>query len=223
VSDPSPILVATRNAGKLRELRALFAGLGVELMDLAAAGIPETPDEDALEMYETFEANALAKARHFHGLSGRPTIADDSGLAVDALGGAPGVHSKRYSSAAGPSAVVDRANNAKLLAALAGISDRSARFVCAAAYVDGERELVTRGEAPGRIVNEPLGSDGFGYDPHFRSDELGLTFAEASIGQKEQVSHRGRAFRALVEALRSAGGAASGAASGAVDGPVRSG
>jgi XTP/dITP diphosphohydrolase len=219
VSSASPILVATRNAGKLRELRALFAGLGVELVDLAAAGIPETPDEDALEAYDTFEANALAKARHFHALSGLPTIADDSGLAVDALGGAPGVHSKRYSGATGPSAVVDRANNTKLLAALADTGDRGARFVCAAAYVDGERELATRGEALGRIVDDARGSDGFGYDPHFRSDELGLTFAEATVAQKEQVSHRGRAFRALVEALRRAGDAASGA----VDGPVRSG
>jgi len=219
VSGTSPILVATRNAGKLRELRALFAGLGVELMDLASAGIPETPDEDALEAYGTFEANALAKARHFHRLSGLPTVADDSGLAVDFLGGAPGVYSKRYSGATGASAVVDRANNAKLLAALRDASDRGARFVCAAAFVDDDRELVTRGEAPGRIVDEARGGDGFGYDPHFLSDELGLTFGEATVAQKEQVSHRGRAFRALVDALRRAGEPASGA----VDGPVRSG
>jgi XTP/dITP diphosphohydrolase len=219
VSFASPILVATRNSGKLRELRALFTGLGVELVDLATAGIPESPDEDSLEAYATFEANALAKARHFHQLSGLPTVADDSGLAVNALGGAPGVHSKRYSGATGTSSQVDSANNAKLLAALASATDRRARFVCAAAFVDNERELVTRGEAPGRIVEDARGSDGFGYDPHFRSDELGLTFAEATIAQKEGVSHRGRAFRALVNQL----GRTHAAAGGAVDGPVQPG
>jgi XTP/dITP diphosphohydrolase len=209
-----PLLVATRNAGKLRELRALFATLGLEPIDLQAAGLEESPDEDALEAYDTFEANALAKARHFHVLSGLPTVADDSGLAVDALEGAPGVHSKRYANAAGASADVDRANNAKLQQALSGISDRRARFVCAAAYVDDDGELVTRGEAPGRILTEARGEGGFGYDPYFLSDELGLTFAEASIPEKERVSHRGRAFRALVGALQERG---------AVDGPGRAG
>ncbi|AHG90741.1 Nucleoside-triphosphatase rdgB [Gemmatirosa kalamazoonensis] len=212
----SRVLVATRNAGKLRELRALFANLGVDLVDLAAAGLPESPEEDELESYDTFESNALAKARHFHALSGLPTVADDSGLSVDALGGSPGVHSKRYAGVVGASAAVDAANNAKLQRALAGAADRRARFVCAAAFVDGGRETVARGEAPGRILDEARGREGFGYDPYFLSDDLGVTFAEASVAQKEGVSHRGRAFRALVSALREAGWSA-------VDGPARTG
>jgi len=130
----SQTLVATRNAGKLRELRALFSGLGIDLVDLDAAGVAESAVEESLEAHETFEENALAKARHFHRATGLPTIADDSGLAVDALGGAPGVHSKRYSGVVGDAATVDRVNNAQLQRELAGIVDRRSRFVCAAAY-----------------------------------------------------------------------------------------
>jgi len=203
VSSESPhtLLLATRSAGKLRELRALFAGASVEVVDLATAGIPESIAEDTLEAFETFEENALAKARYFHGLSGLPTVADDSGLAVAALGGAPGVRSKRFAGATGAARDVDGANNRRLQDALDGVADRTAAFVCAAAYVDATTELVERGEVPGRVTAAASGTEGFGYDPYFWSDELGMTFAEASIAQKETVSHRGRAFRRLLDVL----------------------
>jgi XTP/dITP diphosphohydrolase len=197
------VLVATRNPGKLRELRPLFGALGVGVVDLNEAGIPETAAEDAVESHETFEDNALAKAHYFHRASGgMATVADDSGLEVAALGGAPGVRSKRFSGAEGPSRAVDAANNALLVERLAGSADRRARFVCAAAFVgDGGRELVRLGTVPGRIVDRAVGEHGFGYDPHFLADELGKTFGEATVEEKARVSHRARAFAALVDAL----------------------
>ena len=205
-ADARVVLVATRNAGKLRELLPLFAAAGLAPRTLDEAGIAEEPGEDALEVAETFEGNALAKARHFHRRSGIATIADDSGLAVDALGGAPGVRSRRWSGRSdlhGPA--LDAANNALLLERLSGVGDRRARFVCAAAWVDGEREVVRRGECTGRIAHAPAaGPHGFGYDPLFVSDELGATFAEVDREAKSRVSHRARAFGALLAALRGA-------------------
>lgn len=204
------VLVATRNAGKLRELHALFAKLGVEVVDLSAVGLGDpSPAEEDLEVHDTFEANALGKAQYFYARSGFPTVADDSGLVVDALGGAPGVRSKRFAGASGPPHEVDAANNARLQSLLAGRTNRRAAFVCAAAYVDGSYELVERGEVHGSITDRPSGADGFGYDPYFSSNELGKTFAEATIAEKETVSHRGRAFRALAAALTLLPGAAS--------------
>ncbi|MDF1505067.1 RdgB/HAM1 family non-canonical purine NTP pyrophosphatase [Roseisolibacter sp. H3M3-2] len=195
------VVVATRNVGKLGELRALLATVGLEPVDLVSAGIPESPEEDALEAFDTFEENALAKARHFHARAGGlPVIADDSGLAVDALGGAPGVRSKRYTMP-GPGESQTDANNVALVRALAGAADRTARFVCVVAYVGEGREVVRRGETAGRILEAPRGGLGFGYDPLFLSDDLGVTFAEASAAEKGRVGHRGRAFRALVAAL----------------------
>jgi XTP/dITP diphosphohydrolase len=199
---PHEIVVATRNAGKLRELRPLFAELGVEVIDLAAAGIPESAGEDSLEQYETFAENALAKARYFARLIGRPAVADDSGLEVLALGGRPGVRSKRFAEAGGSGLSVDAANNAKLLEQLSRETDRRARFVCAAAYVGDGREMVRLGATSGVILEEPAGSEGFGFDPLFRSDELGFSFGQATREQKARVSHRARAFVALVAALR---------------------
>lgn len=196
-------LLATRSAGKLRELRPLFADAGIEVIDLREAGIEETAAEDALEAFESFEENALAKARYFHRLTGRPTFADDSGLAVQALGGRPGVHSKRWSGRTDLSGqALDEENNRLLLAALRDEADRSARYVCAAALVEVGRALVTLGEVRGEILEVAGGANGFGYDPYFYSDELGRTFGEASREEKERVSHRGRAFRALIERLR---------------------
>ena len=196
------LLLATRSAGKLRELGPLLAAAGFETRTLDQAGITESPDEDALEAFDTFEANALAKARHFHRRSGLPTVADDSGLAVDAIGGRPGVHSKRWSARADLSGrALDDANNDMLRRALDGVPDRRAHYVCAAAFVDAERTVVTRGEVDGDITVAPYGASGFGYDPFFRSVELGLTFGEATREAKERVSHRGRAFRALVAQL----------------------
>ena len=205
------ILIATRSEGKRRELLPLLAPLGSRLLTLDDAGIAPDPAEDAIEAHDTFEENALAKARWFHARSGLPCIGDDSGLAVDALGGAPGVRSKRWSGRDDvDGALLDAANNAKLLAALAAADEagergRGARYVCVGAYVDGERELVRRGETLGFIVDEPRGSGGFGYDPYFWSPELGVTFGEATMEAKAQVSHRGRAMRALCNALVSAG------------------
>jgi XTP/dITP diphosphohydrolase len=200
-----PLLIATRNAGKLRELRALFAGFGYEAIDLDVAGVPETSAEDELEVFDTFEENAIAKASYFHDLTGLPTVADDSGLSVDALGGAPGVRSKRFAGASGPEDAVVAANNAKLQLALSGSANRTASFVCAAAFVHRPGTVVARGEAPGSITTQPTGQGGFGYDPYFLSDELGVTFAQASVAEKQLVSHRGRAFQALLEKLESAG------------------
>jgi XTP/dITP diphosphohydrolase len=202
-----PWVVATRNAGKLRELRALFADAGIAAIDPAEAGIPEVPEEEGLEVHETFEENALAKARWFAARAGgRTVVADDSGLEVMALSGAPGVRSKRWSGRTDLSSrALDAANNALLLARLHGIADRRARFVCAAAWCAGGRELVLRGEVPGTILDRAAGAHGFGYDPFFFATELGKTLGEATIGEKQHVSHRGRAIAALLAALRSEG------------------
>lgn len=201
-SKVSEVLLATRSEGKLRELRALFAARGIKVIDLADAGIAESAAEESLEVHDTFEENALAKARHFYRVSGRPTVADDSGLVVDALGGQPGVHSKRWSGRDDLRGIaLDDENNRLLLDRLAGVRDRRAYYVCVAAYVDGERELTRRGEVRGRIVESGSGTHGFGYDPFFFSDELGRTFGDATREEKEVVSHRGRAFRGLLAAL----------------------
>jgi XTP/dITP diphosphohydrolase len=197
------ILLATRSGGKLRELRPFFERAGLKVQDLAMAGIAEGPVEEGLERFETFEENALAKARWFAQVGGLATIADDSGLEVAALGGRPGVRSKRYSGRTDLSGTaLDDANNAKLMLELAGVADRRARYVCAAAFVDREgREVVVRGTTEGTIAHAPRGDGGFGYDSYFESVELGVTFGEATIDAKERVSHRGRAFRALLEAV----------------------
>lgn len=200
---PRSLLVATRSAGKIRELRALFADAGFTLIDLGAANIAASPDEDALESATTFEENALAKARHFHGVSGLPTIADDSGIEIAALGGEPGVRSKRWSERRDLSGqALDDANNALLLSRLDGSADRRARYVCAAAYSDGVSELVERGDVLGRITHDARGSNGFGYDPYFESLELGRTFGEVSTEEKAGVSHRARAFAKLLRRLQ---------------------
>jgi XTP/dITP diphosphohydrolase len=196
------ILLATRSEGKLRELRPLFARAGLAVVDLRDAGIVETPVEDTLEVHATFEENAVAKARYFHQLSGRPTAADDSGLVVPALGGRPGVLSKRWSGRTDLSGQsLDDENNRLLILGLQNAQDRRAFYVCAAAYVDDGRELVCRGETHGHVAEAARGCGGFGYDPYFFSDELGRTFGEVSTEEKARVSHRARAFEALVERL----------------------
>jgi XTP/dITP diphosphohydrolase len=196
------LLLATRSEGKLRELRPLFAEGGIGVIDLVEAGIPETAAEDDLEEFESFEENALAKASYFAGLSRMPTVADDSGLEVRALGGAPGVRSKRWSGRSDLSGEsLDAENNALLIRSLAAESDRSAKYVCAAAFIEGQRTIVRRGEVAGRITLKPRGSGGFGYDPYFESDELSRTFGEVAREEKQNVSHRGRAFRSLIDAI----------------------
>jgi XTP/dITP diphosphohydrolase len=195
---PPVVLLATRNAAKLRELEPLFAAAGLKTVDLAGLEVEEEADAEAeIEVFDSFEANAIAKATYFYEVSGGVAcVADDSGLEVEALSGAPGVRSRRWSDAG-----TDAANNAKLVTSLSGVSDRRARFVCAAAFVGLGHELVQRGIAEGEIVDAPRGTGGFGYDPHFVSTELGKTFAEASLVEKSRVSHRARAFGALLKAI----------------------
>jgi XTP/dITP diphosphohydrolase len=198
-----PLLIATRSAGKLRELRELFARAGLSVTDLHEAGVPESPAEENLETAETFEENAFAKARYFARVAGRPVVADDSGLEVAALGGRPGVRSKRWSGRTDlTGASLDAANNARLLDELRGLASREARYVCVAAFVDGEDAFVCRGTTSGVILEAPRGTGGFGYDPYFLSAELGKTFGEATLEEKERVSHRGRAFRGVLDALQ---------------------
>lgn len=204
------LLVATRSAGKMREIRRILASVpGLRVLDLDEAGIPESPEEEELEPYATFEENARSKARYFFERSGIPTVADDSGIVVDALGGAPGVRSKRFAPAARSGEGQDEANNRYLVERLAGVpaEQRTARYVCVAVLVDGSgRELVTRGEAEGRIVDTPRGSGGFGYDPHVLVPELDVTFAELTPDGKDARSHRGAAFRALAAHLAEGAG-----------------
>ncbi len=181
----------------------MLTGYEIEAVNLTEIGLQETQEEEGIESFQTFEENALAKARYFFNRSGLPTMADDSGLVVRALGGKPGVHSKRWSARSDlVGQDLDDENNRLLLDSLADARDRTAAYVCAAAYVDSAREVVTRGEVVGEITETGRGSNGFGYDPYFLSTELGVTFGEASLREKEEVSHRGRAFRRLLEHLR---------------------
>ena len=166
----------------------------------------ESTEDDALEAADTFEGNARRKAEYFVRLSSLPTLADDSGLEVFALGGAPGVRSKRWAGTSGTPLEIDAANNAELLRRLAGLSDaqRVARYRCVLVFLRsaGAVPLVCYGDCTGRILEEPQGSGGFGYDPLFFSDELGKTFGDASAEEKDAVSHRGRALRAFLQALK---------------------
>ena len=201
------LLVATRSAHKIAEIRDILAGIAdLELVDLDEAGVPKSGAEDDLEPHDTFEENAISKARYFHALTGLPTVADDSGLEVDALGGAPGVLSKRFAPGEGLEGLErDLANNRHLISKLRGLPPeaRGARYVCVAALVEaGRAPLVFRGEAPGRIVDEPRGSGGFGYDAHVLDLESGGTYAELPPEEKNARSHRGRAFGALAAAIR---------------------
>ncbi|MEJ7761135.1 MAG: non-canonical purine NTP pyrophosphatase [Gemmatimonadaceae bacterium] len=200
------LLLATRNAGKLDELNGLFRGFALATIGLDAAGLPYHDDEENIEAFGTLRENAIAKAGHFHRLSGLPTIADDSGLAVDILNGAPGVHSRRYSGRDDLSGQdLDDANNRKLLLALCDTLHPAASFVCAGAYVGDGFEWVEEGIARGEILRAPRGENGFGYDPYFLSSDLAKTFGEAAAEEKSLVSHRGRAFSALVALLRERG------------------
>jgi XTP/dITP diphosphohydrolase len=207
-------LLATRSAGKLRELHEIFAEFGLEVTDVTSLGIPETPEEDELERFDTFEENALAKARYFFDISGgMPTFGDDSGMCVDVLGGEPGIYSKRWSGSEHlEREALDAANNAKLVSRMAAarqafeeaFTDR-ARYVSVAAFKDHLGEEMRRGEVEGRVLQNPRGTGGFGYDPYFEAPDLGGTFAESSIENTARNSHRSRAFRALLSALRARG------------------
>ena len=200
------VLAATRSADKLREIRQILVPYpGLEVIDLHEAGIPESEDEEAVEAFDSFEENAFAKARYFAARSALPVLADDSGLCVDALGGAPGVRSKRFSGRTDlRGAELDAANNSLLLDRLRGVpdEDRTGRYVCAAALVlPGGAERVSIGTCEGVILDAPRGSGGFGYDPLFFVPEAAATFGELPPGDKDRLSHRGSAVRAAGEWL----------------------
>jgi XTP/dITP diphosphohydrolase len=199
------LLFASRSAGKQREAKRVLEGAGHEVVFPDDVGVPESPAEDALELAESFEANARSKAEYFARKTGLPTLADDSGLEVLMLGGAPGVRSKRWAGATGSAKEIDAANNAELLRRLLGAPDskRSARYRCLLVFLQHPTAvpIVASGETAGRILAEPAGSGGFGYDPLFWSAELGKSFGEATAEEKDGVSHRGRALAKFVEAL----------------------
>jgi XTP/dITP diphosphohydrolase len=184
-------VLATHNAHKVEELRRIL-GERLGPHELVAYDGP-----DAIEDADTFEGNALIKAREAFAHTGMPALADDSGIAVDALGGAPGIHSARYAGTR------DDGDNLRLLLHnLEGVEERSARFVCAAALVDADGEYVVRGEWPGAVLTAPAGAGGFGYDPVFRPDGETRSAAQLSAAEKDAASHRFRAFSALVTELR---------------------
>ena len=198
------LLVATRSAGKQREVRALLADAGFEILFPEDHGLWPEKQEEGLEDQSSFEGNARRKAEYFAKRSRLPTIADDSGLEVFTLGGAPGVQSKRF---ALPVATDDQdaANNAELLRRLAGApaARRRARYRCVLVFYERPDAVqhTFAGECAGRILEAPAGSGGFGYDPLFFSDDLGMSFGEAGPDAKHGVSHRGRAFAQFREWL----------------------
>ncbi|HEX8385204.1 MAG TPA: RdgB/HAM1 family non-canonical purine NTP pyrophosphatase [Rubricoccaceae bacterium] len=192
---PTDLVLATRNPGKVAELAARLAGLGVRLV--SAADVPGAPDVE--ETADTLAGNATLKAVALHAHTGLPALADDTGLLVDALGGAPGVYSARY---AGPDAD-DAANRARLLAALDGATDRSARFETVLALATDAGVRLFTGVCTGRIATEERGASGFGYDALFVPDDGdGRTFAEMTRDEKGRISHRARALDAFVAAVR---------------------
>ena len=193
------LVLASNNAKKLAELTSLFAPLAVELVTQGSLGIPE-----AEEPHVTFVENALAKARHASAQAGLPALADDSGLCVDALGGAPGVLSARYATLFGESKD-DATNNRVLLAHMAGRSDRRARFVgvlVAVRSADDPEPLVAVGRWHGELLSAPRGEAGFGYDPLLHIPALGRSVAELDAATKNRFSHRALAAAALLQAMR---------------------
>lgn len=190
------LVIASGNPGKLREIERILTPLGLEVLPQSAFNIPE-----AAEPHCTFIENCLAKARHAAEHSGLPALADDSGICVDALNGAPGVHSARF--AGEPRS--DQRNNEKLVALLKNVANRKAHYYCVIVLVrhafDPE-PIIAEGRWDGEIIDEPRGSGGFGYDPHFLIPELGKTGAELSMDVKNSISHRGKALAELVRKLR---------------------
>ena len=202
------IVLASGNPGKLREFRAMLMPLGIEVVPQGDLGIV-----DAEEPHQTFVENALAKARHAAALARLPAFADDSGICADALGGAPGVHSARY---AGPPPTgmpasrgdQDDRNNRQLIAALAGAPSRRAHYYCVIVLVrhaDDPEPLIAEGRWHGEVIDEPWGTNGFGYDPYFFLPELKRTAAELEPREKNAISHRGQAMASMVAQLRALG------------------
>jgi len=192
------LLIASHNAGKVREFRQLLAPLNIAVQSQAELGIPA-----AAEPFFTFAENALAKARHASHLSGLPTLADDSGICVSALQNRPGVHSARYAATENEPAN-DARNNAKLLTELKNQTNRAAHYVCALVLVRSANDptpLIVEIRWNGEIIDQPRGSNGFGYDPYFYLPSLGKTVAELSPAEKNRLSHRGQALQQLLANL----------------------
>jgi XTP/dITP diphosphohydrolase len=190
------LVIASNNPGKLREFQMMLAPLGIEVLTQAQLGIDE-----AEEPHCTFIENALAKARHVSRASGLPALADDSGICVEALGGAPGVYSARF---AGDNPKSDARNNEKLLHDMQGVADRRAHYYCVLVLVrhaDDPQPIIAEGEWHGEIAHEERGVGGFGYDPLFWLPELGKMSAELTHDEKAQLSHRAKALKVLVEKL----------------------
>ncbi|MEN7527146.1 MULTISPECIES: RdgB/HAM1 family non-canonical purine NTP pyrophosphatase [unclassified Cupriavidus] len=193
------LVLASNNAGKLREFSALLSPLGFDVLPQGELGIPE-----AEEPFGTFVENALTKARHASRLSGMPALADDSGICVDALDGAPGVYSARYAQMVGKPKS-DAANNAHLISQLAGKLNRHAHYYCVLVMVRHPEDpcpIIAEGTWAGEVVDAPRGAGGFGYDPHFLLPTLGKTAAELSADEKNGVSHRALALQGLVARLQ---------------------
>ena len=189
------VVIASGNAGKLREFAALLAAFDFEAVPQAALGVSE-----AAEPHITFVENALVKARHAAQHTGLPALADDSGICAIALSGAPGVRSARYAGEPPD----DQRNNAKLIAALSEHDDHRAFYYCALVFVthaDDPHPLIATGEWHGEVIASPRGNGGFGYDPYFFLPAMGCTAAELSAEIKNRVSHRGKAMQALAEKL----------------------
>ncbi|RBA25652.1 RdgB/HAM1 family non-canonical purine NTP pyrophosphatase [Herminiimonas fonticola] len=190
------LILASNNAGKLKEFSALLAPINFDLHTQSEFNVPE-----AEEPHVTFVENAIAKARHASRLTGKPALADDSGVCVNTLGGAPGVYSARY--AGEPKS--DQRNNEKLIADLAAHADKSAYYYCVLVFVrhaDDPQPVIADGRWNGEMIAEPRGQGGFGYDPYFWIPELQKTAAELTAEEKNLLSHRGQALRALIEKLR---------------------
>jgi len=196
------IVLASGNPGKLKEFASLFDRVGIELISQRSLGIP-----DAAEPHVTFIENAIAKARHASSLSGLPALADDSGICVEALDGAPGVHSARYAQPVSAKESVDSANNAKLINALRNLSNRRACYVAVLVLLRSANDpqpLVAEASWHGIVIDQPRGLNGFGYDPYFLLPNLGLTAAELDPKQKNNLSHRGQACEALFKKMADA-------------------
>lgn len=192
------VVLASNNAGKLKEFSEILAPAGIQMVAQGELGVPE-----ADEPFGTFVENALAKARHASKLTGLPALADDSGLCVDALGGAPGVYSARFAALNGFEKS-DAANNQYLVSRLAGQSNRKARYVAVLVYVSSASDpqpIIAEGVWLGEIIDTPEGSNGFGYDPHFYVPALGKTAAQLLPQEKNRASHRGQALQQLLPRL----------------------
>lgn len=193
------VVLASNNTGKLREFAAILSKAGLAMVAQGELGVGE-----AEEPFATFVENALTKARHAARHTGLPALADDSGLCVDALDGAPGVYSARYATLRGGEKS-DAANNACLVHHLAGVADRRASYVAVLVYLrsaDDPRPLIAQGVWRGSVLEQPRGANGFGYDPYFYLPDLGFTAAELDPAEKNRVSHRARALAKLLQALR---------------------